>query len=119
MCHQTNLCFPRGQKLKPGEIPTGKGFLDLYSGVKGVARAIAELGNCWSITFEIEDGANQDVLSAWNRWLIEELLKSGCILGLGIAIFCSSFSRAVRPPLRTAEEPWGIASLSGKNVGKG
>lgn len=110
--------LPKGQKLKPGEIPTGKGFLDLYSGVKGVARAIAELGNCWSITFEIEDGANQDVLSAWNRWLIEELLKSGCILGLGIAIFCSSFSRAVRPPVRTAEEPWGIASLSGKMLAK-
>ena len=108
----------KGQTLKAGEIPSGKGFLDLYSGVKGVARAIADLSGCWSITFEIEDGANQDVLSAWNRWLIQELLKSGCIIGLGVAIFCASFSRAVRPPVRTALEPWGIADLSGKMLAK-
>lgn len=55
--------LPQGQKLRAGEIPTGKGFSDLYSGVKGVAGAIADLGNCWSITCEIEDGANQNQYS--------------------------------------------------------
>ena len=68
--------------------------------------------------FELEDSADQDVLMEKNKVLIRELLESGCILGLGIAIFCSSFSRAVRPPVRSSAEPYGLANLSGKMLEK-
>jgi hypothetical protein len=97
---------------------TCPGFLDLYSGKKGVAKELAEKGKTWVITFELEDSADQDVLMEKNKALIRELLESGCILGLGIAIFCSSFSRAVRPPVRSSAEPYGLANLSGKMLEK-
>ena len=98
--------------------PSGPGFIDLYSGKKGVARELAEIGRCWVLTFEIDDGPEQDVLSPESRKLIEQLLRSGCVLGLGIAIFCSSFSRAVRPPVRSSAEPYGLKDLDGKMLSK-
>ena len=104
----------RWKPLPPGWVPSGPGFLDLYSGKKGVARELCEQGDTWTITFELDDGANQDVLAPENKQLIEGLLRSGCILGLGVAIFCSSFSRAVRPPVRTSSSPYGISGLSSK-----
>ena len=94
--------------------PSTPGFLDLYSGKKGVAKALVSLTDTWVITFELEDGPNQDVLSEQNKSLIERLLRSGFILGLGAAIFCSSFSRAVRPPVRSASLPYGLPNLSRK-----
>eukprot|EP00438_Fugacium_kawagutii_P029179 Skav210075 [mRNA] locus=scaffold7699:14183:18616:+ [translate_table: standard] len=94
--------------------PSTPGFLDLYSGRKGVARAMASMTSTWVITFELEDGANQDVMSPTNKSLIERLLRSGLILGVGAAIFCSSFSRAVRPPVRSAAMPYGFSQMSAK-----
>ena len=92
--------------------PSRCGALDLYSGAKGVARELAERGHLWVITFEIEDGANQDILSPENQQLIEKLLLLKCVIILGVAIFCCSFSRAVRPPIRTRESPLGIKGLN-------
>lgn len=104
--------LPRSWKVSKSWRPTTAGFLDLYSGKKGVAHELADLGNVWVITFELDDGLEQDVLSPHNKETIRGLLQSGCILGLGVAIFCSSFSRAVRPPVRSSSEPYGIAGIS-------
>ena len=43
-------------------VPDFPGYLDLYSGKKGVAKAVAQLGNTWAICFELEDDPEQDVL---------------------------------------------------------
>ena len=67
---------PRRWQAGKDWVPSSPGFLDLYSGAKGVARSLAELGNCWVITFELDDGAEQDVLKEENRQLIEMLLGS-------------------------------------------
>eukprot|EP00438_Fugacium_kawagutii_P021002 Skav228367 [mRNA] locus=scaffold1981:191093:195553:+ [translate_table: standard] len=110
---------PRSWKPLPSDwLPEYPGFLDLYSGKKGVARELCEQGDVWTITFELDDGPNQDVLAPDNKELIESLLRSGCILGLGIAIFCSSFSRAVRPPVRSSQLPYGLPGLTPKMQAK-
>ena len=57
----SQFIFPRDWSVpatwRPCEsLPQCKGYLDLYSGQKGVARAIVEEAAVWSLTFELEDG---------------------------------------------------------------
>ena len=104
--------FPKSWDAPDDWRPSFAGYLDLYSGKKGVARAVAERGLSWSVTFEIEDDPMQDVMSPKNDRIIRSLISSGAVHTLGAAIFCSSFSRAVRPPVRTSTDPEGLDGLS-------
>ena len=93
-------------------VPTEAGYLDLYSGKKGVAKSFVAQGGEWAATFEIDDSEDQDVMSAFNQQLIEDLIDSSCICAVGAGIFCSSFSRAVRPMVRSRNSPSGLEGIS-------
>ena len=95
-------------------LPQCKGYLDLYSGQKGVARAIVEEAAVWSLTFEIEDGEAQNLADSELRVLIGRLIQLGVFFALGAAIFCRSFSRAVRPPIRSRMSPRGLDHLTAR-----
>ena len=103
---------PRHWEVSKTWKPDFAGYLDLYSGKKGVARMLVSLCDCWALTFETSDDEAQDVLAPENKRLIEDLLKSGCCFAFGAAIFCGSFSRAVRPPVRDKEMPYGLPDLT-------
>ena len=112
--------FPESQFVRSGSAaldqdwkPAGPGFLDLYSGKKGVAQAFADFSGTWVLTFEVLDSSTQDLRSTSLRKVIFELLEDDSLLGLGCAIFCSSFSRAIRPAWRSAFHPAGLPSLTG------
>ena len=109
---RSQFVFPKSWDVDDDWLPESPGYLDLYSGQKGVAKALVEKGQTWAICFELEDGPNQDVLLPQNQKLIRGLLSSGAVSGFGAAIFCSSFSRAVRPCVRTRALPHGIKGLS-------
>ncbi len=111
---RSQFVFPSAWKLPPKWIPDFGGHLDLYSGAKGVARELVKQGGTWAITFELEDDIGQDVLLPGNQTLIRELIELGCVITLGAAIFCHSFSRAVRPPVRSALTPEGNLEMSQK-----
>ncbi len=104
--------LPRDWVVPADWRPDFAGYLDLYSGKKGVARLLVSLGLSWGITFETSDDAAQDVLDSNNRELIESLLNEGCVFGIGAAIFCGSFSRAVRPPVRSRLHVLGVVEMS-------
>lgn len=95
-------------------LPQCKGYLDLYSGQKGVARAIVEEAAVWSLTLEIEDGEAQNLADSELRVLIGRLIQLGVFFALGAAIFCRSFSRAVRPPIRSRMSPRGLDHLTAR-----
>ena len=80
-----------------------------------MARLLVSLGPSWAITFETSDDASQDVLEPSNKTLIESLLTERCVFGFGAAIFCGSFSRAVRPPVRNKEHVYGVPLMT-KNM---
>ena len=111
---------PFGQFLLPKDWhvtdplwrPDFPGYLDLYSGAKGVAKALCQSGVMWCITFDTADDVSQDLSLDSNRKLAEELVAEGCVLALGAAIFCCSFSRAVRPPVRSRMQPCGLPGIS-------
>ena len=73
-----------------------KGFLDLFSGVRGVARELARLTGRWVLCYDIEH--SEEVKKS-----IEKMVECGCFLGLGGGPVCGSFSMAVTPPVRTCQ----------------
>eukprot|EP00439_Symbiodinium_sp_Y106_P034509 s3508_g4.t1 len=85
-----------------------KGFLDLYSGSFGVARATASRSGCWVLTFEICRSAAEDLCDLELRRRILDLIGSGAFYCCGAGPTCSSMSRAVRPPVRSAAYPAGF-----------
>lgn len=106
--------FPESWAVSSDWIPDFPGYLDLYSGKKGIASAICKSGKAWALTFEIEDSLAQDLSLEQNRTLVESIIRLEAVHTLGAAIFCQSFSRAVRPPVRTKVLPWGIDKMSEK-----
>eukprot|EP00438_Fugacium_kawagutii_P001100 Skav235078 [mRNA] locus=scaffold2106:3814:8424:- [translate_table: standard] len=109
--------FPRGQVVLPAGVswpPERAGYLDLYSGEKGVAKSIRRHGRTWSLCFDIEDGASQDLNDAGLRKKLEAMVKARCFLGIGGGPVCRTFSMAVRPPVRSKTEPYGKQEVSAK-----
>ena len=75
--HTMLMSFPRQQFILRGAScwpPTERGFLDLFSGKKGFARAAVEAGAPWVLCFELRDGADQDLLKNEVRAKIRVLI---------------------------------------------
>ena len=63
----------------------------MFSGKKGVAKAVAASGLSWSLTFEIEDGENQNLDDPDVRRLIETLVALFVFHTVGAAVMCRSY----------------------------
>ena len=85
-----------------------KGFLDLYSHSFGAARALARRSGCWVLTFELHRDASENLLDAACQAKVLELIAGGAFYCVGGGPVCSSMSRAIRPPVRSAAHPAGL-----------
>ena len=104
--------LPDGRRGSRDFVPQTKGFLDLFSGAAGVAKVIAKTFGVWVLTFDVEHSPQQDLLCPGLRKKLKRLIELGAFLGVGMAPECASFSRAVCPPVRSRDEPWGFATLT-------
>ena len=106
--------FSPAQVFSPSSRPdfTRQGVLDLFSGRCGVARQLIRMSAPWVVTFELERGAEQDLNCLNLRARLERLVDLGAFKVIGGAPVCASFSRAVRPPVRTASQPNGLPGLT-------
>ena len=112
--------FPLDQFVFGGDAPdfTRAGAIDLFSGCRGVAKAMVDAGAPWILTFDIDRGVSQDLLDDKLREKIRRLLKSGLVKSVGMAPICASFSKAVTPPVRSRKFPRGKPGLSKTMVAK-
>jgi len=94
--------------------PQAPGFLDLFSGERGVARQLRLISGKWVISFDIIYSPKQDLNDKELRSDIEFLLAIGAVLGVGLAPVCKLFSVAVTPPIRSRDWPMGIPGVSAK-----
>ena len=101
--------LPKGQQWPPRE----KGYLDLFSGERGVANYLATQG-CWSICVDITHGANEDLTLPSLRTDLKDLVEKLCFVGMGGGPVCTSFSTAITPPVRSKDEPYGMSTASDK-----
>ena len=92
--------------------PQHAGFLDLFSGQRGVAKSLARTGNAWSLCFDLADSPAQDLSDPCLRSRIERLITLGCFLGVGGGPVCCTFSMAVRPPVRSSHFPYGLPTMT-------
>lgn len=92
--------------------PTRPGYLDLFSGIKGVATYFADFSGSWSLTFELNDSPRQNLADKKLQRLIVRLIRLGVFLAVGAAPICSSFSVAVTPPVRNVQYPFGVPWMS-------
>eukprot|EP00438_Fugacium_kawagutii_P018478 Skav222409 [mRNA] locus=scaffold4005:148863:154871:+ [translate_table: standard] len=112
--HEVLMSFPKTRFLLRDEScwpPREPGFIDLFSGRKGFARAAVAAGAPWVLTFEIADGADQDLTNSAVKRSVEQLLRGGAASHLSAAPTCASFSMAVTPAVRSKKHPMGIPGL--------
>lgn len=102
--------FPRGaNREKLWQLP---GHLDLFSGSRTAAAALARESGRWVLTFDIQHSQQEDLLCRDTQLLLEQMIDCECFLSLTAGPVCASFSRAVRPPVRDRDHPTGLANLS-------
>ncbi|CAE7801360.1 unnamed protein product [Symbiodinium sp. CCMP2592] len=106
---------PRRNRAKRAcgvDLSRPRGGLDLFSGSAGVARRLIARGAPWVLSFEIARSPSQDLDNHCVRQLVELLIRAKIFLTFGASPPCSSFSRAVHPPFRSAAHPRGLLHLS-------
>ena len=94
--------------------PTDAGFLDIYSGRKGFAKACLRYGAQWVLCVDINDGAQFDVLNPTTKRDLEFLISQGVFEHVSAAPVCGSFSRAITPAVRSKQHPQGAPWVGGK-----
>lgn len=91
--------------------PEQPGFLDLFSGNMGFARAAINMGAPWVLTLDWNDGPHCDLLKADLRSKLERMLRGGVFIHLSAAPVCASFSRAITPAIRNHIYPKGVPGM--------
>ena len=109
--------LPRGQFVLPTGVSAEQAFkyaghLDLFSGAKGAAKALVQTTGRWVLTFDILHSPTEDLLATGAQRMIQRLLGLDCLLSITAGPVCSSFSRAVRPPVRSRLFPRGLAGIT-------
>lgn len=104
--HHGDFCFKR------------RGYLDLYSGKAGVARAIAKKYRVWALTFDYDHHSRENLLDKEVQSKVFTLLQKHAVLGVGLAPECASFSRAVTPAVRSRLEPEGLKNVTDRMATK-
>eukprot|EP00438_Fugacium_kawagutii_P025277 Skav207212 [mRNA] locus=scaffold1244:113945:117027:+ [translate_table: standard] len=82
----------------------GYGVLDLFSGSRGVAKALAAMGPVWVLTFDTAHSATEDLV----QQQLVRLVRARVFSAMGGGPVCRSFSTAITPPCRTRAFPQGV-----------
>ena len=90
---------------------SGSGWLDLFSGMRGFARALAAAAPCWILCLDVSHGDDEDLLDPDLQGTIFELVRGGAFAGISAAPVCASFSSAIVPTWRSREHPQGKPGL--------
>lgn len=107
---RSQFVLPTGKSWKDvGQLP---GHLDLFSGAKGFARSLANTTGRWVLTFDICHDPSENLLDEKVQNLLSQLVAANAFISVSAGPVCSSFSRAVRPAVRSSTEPRGFSNLS-------
>ena len=92
-------------------LSSAPGWLDLFSGSRGFAKALAAAAPCWILCLDISHSEDEDLLRPDLQDTLENLIEAGVFSGVSAGPVCSSFSTAITPPWRSREFPQGVPSL--------
>ena len=109
-CKASQFVWP-GHRPAASYRPTQPGYLCVYAGKRGVAKAVAK-GGVWALTFDWLSGPEEDLLKPELQDALVSAAEANTFLAVGFAPICSSFSTAITPPIRNNEFPEGLLNLS-------
>lgn len=110
--------FPEDQFVLPPGLTLqecfrrGPGHLDLFSGSRGLAKQLARATGRFVLTFDIKHSESENLEDQPLRRRLSAMVDCDCFCTVSAGPVCSSFSRAVRPPVRSASEPWGVKRMT-------
>ncbi|CAE7224208.1 Ap1g1 [Symbiodinium sp. CCMP2456] len=99
-------------------LARGQGWVDLFSGSRGLAKAIAAAAPWWVLCFDWRHDVEEDLRSGRLRSEIKELLESGRVRGFSADPPAGSFSTALIPAWRSKEWPGGVPGLDSEKAKK-
>ena len=108
------MTFPRDMFVMPRGAswpPQAPGFLDLFSGERGVAKALLKHQE-WSLRIDLSHGPKEDVMDPTWQAKLRKLVRLGAFSGAGGGPVCTSFSMAITPAVRSKESPYGLPDVS-------
>ena len=93
-------------------------MLDLFAGARGFSKAFVHKHQTWSLSFDIKNGSDEDLLDPWLQKRLLKLLRAGAFRATAASPVCASFSTAITPPWRSKEFPAGKPDLTAEQVSK-
>ena len=93
-------------------LGSGPGWVDLFSGSRGVAKALVEAAPWWVLCYDLKHDQEENLLFPTVQAEVIELLASGAVLGFSADPPAGTFSSAISPAWRTKAEPRGSSALS-------
>lgn len=99
-------------------LSSGPGFLDLFSGQRGVAKSLARKAKTWVLCFDLSHDPGEDLLDSLLQVRITKLVLGRVFRAMGAGPVCASFSTAITPPTRTLLHPGGVPWASEKQKAK-
>ena len=106
--------FPENMFVMPKNAPWPPqfpGYLDLFSGERGVAKALASHQQ-WSLCIDLSHGPKEDVMDPTLQGRLRKLVRLGVFIAAGGGPVCTSFSTAITPAARNKEFPYGLPDVS-------
>ena len=88
-----------------GNAARDQGYLDLYSGKRGVAKKLLVFGAPWVLCYDWEHDPAENLLDKKVQKPALGLVSLGAFRGVGAGPLCTSFSTATTPPIRTSHGP--------------
>ncbi|CAE7900312.1 unnamed protein product, partial [Symbiodinium microadriaticum] len=92
-------------------LSSAPGWLDLFSGSRGFAKALAAAAPCWILCLDTCHAEDEDLLRPDLQDLLLEMLAGKVFAGVSAGPVCSSFSAAITPAWRSREYPQGRPCL--------
>ena len=99
-------------------LKSGPGLLDLFAGARGFSKAFVRKHQTWSLSFDLKDGEDEDLLDPWLQKRLLKLLRTGAFRAMAASPVCASFSTAITPPWRSREFPGGKPGLTAEQNSK-
>ena len=117
-CAAGQFVWPGAGRPKASVRPDVPVYLCLFSGARGVAKAVVRTLQVPALTFDWADSPSQDLSQLELQQALLEAARCGAFLGVGFSPPWATFSAASMPRVRSRSHPSGLECLGASDAQK-